>query len=127
MQKEAAAKAKQVEAKAEEEEEWEYGEYDEEDDEGAEESEDADEVVKLAEGEIDPKLKVKYSFLFKERDQMLPSERRWKWVKKECYPEELAELIERLSKKKTKQSKEEKKKNQKVAADEEEEGDQYIT
>ena len=85
-------------------------------------------MVKLAEGEIDPKLKVKYSFLFKERDQMLPSERRWKWVKKECYPDELAELIERLSNKKTNKTKDEKKRNNKVALEsDEDEGDEYVT
>lgn len=28
---------------------------------------------------------------------MVPSERRWKWVRKDCYPEELQELIEKLS------------------------------
>ena len=61
--------APKAQAAAEEGEEY----YDEED--YGEEEEDGDEEdvdVKLNEGEIDSKLKSKYSFLFKERDEMVP-------------------------------------------------------
>lgn len=36
---------------------------------------------------------------------MIPEERRWKWVKKEALPEDLAELMEKLSRKKSKKVK----------------------
>jgi len=36
---------------------------------------------------------------------MLPAERRWKWVKKDALPEDLADLIEKLSRKKSKKDK----------------------
>ena len=92
--KKEAAKAKAA-AKADEPEEY----YDEEYD--GEEAGSEDEDNKLDDtDEIDTKLRKKYAFLWKEREEMLPEERRWKWVKKECIPEELTTLIEKLSKKK---------------------------
>lgn len=36
---------------------------------------------------------------------MIPEERRWKWVKKEALPEDLSDLIEKLSRKKGKKAK----------------------
>jgi len=46
-------------------------------------------------------LKKKYPWFFgKDRDQLTPEERRWKWVKEENWPEDLKEFI--ASKKKTK-------------------------
>jgi len=36
---------------------------------------------------------------------MTPAERRWKWVKKDAIPEDLAELMEKLSRKKGKKVK----------------------
>jgi len=39
---------------------------------------------------------------------MLPEERRWKWVKKENLPDDLQELMDKLSKKKGKGEKKEK-------------------
>lgn len=55
--------------------------------------------------EIDPKLRKKYAFLWKDREEMTPEERRWKWVKKENLPQDLNELIEKLSAKKPKKQK----------------------
>lgn len=52
--------------------------------------------------EVDAKLKKKYAFLWKEREEMSNEERRWKWVKKECLPDDLTELIDKLSTKKQK-------------------------
>jgi len=57
-------------------------------------------------GEINPKLRAKYAFLFKTREEMTPTERRWKWVKKEHLPQDLKDLMEKLSKKKPKKSRE---------------------
>lgn len=31
--------------------------------------------------------------MFKDREDLTPLERRWKWVKEECYPEDLEKLI----------------------------------
>lgn len=53
----------------------------------------------MAEGdskEINAKLRSKYSWLWKTREEMTATERRWKWVKVESYPEELKTLIEML-------------------------------
>ena len=50
--------------------------------------------------DVDPKLKAKYAFLFKSREDLTPQERRWAWVKISAYPEELTNLIESLKKKK---------------------------
>jgi hypothetical protein len=46
---------------------------------------------------IDSKLKIKYSFLFKDHENLTAGERRWKWVKTEYYPEDLVQLIKDLS------------------------------
>jgi len=51
--------------------------------------------------EIDPKLKAKYHFLFKPREEMTPSERRWKWVRRDCLPEEMIKIISGPKKQKT--------------------------
>ena len=59
--------------------------------EGESDSEDSDEHVDP--NSVNPKLAAKYSFLFKKREDMTPAERRWKWVKKEALPKELADLI----------------------------------
>ena len=50
---------------------------------------------------------------------MTPDERRWKWVKKENLPADLAELMEKLTrpKKNKKVADKENKNNQKVATD----------
>lgn len=49
---------------------------------------------------------------------MIPQERRWKWVKTECLPDDLKELMDKLSKKKGKGSKAEKKEAKQNAKDE---------
>ena len=49
-------------------------------------------------------MKVKYAFLFKDHEDRTPAERRWKWVKEECYPEDLVQLIEFLRPKKGKKT-----------------------
>jgi hypothetical protein len=97
--KKEAAKAKAAEAE-EEGEEYYDEEYDAE--EAASESEGK---VEIDTEEIDPKIRTKFSFLFKERDEMIPEERRWTWVKKEALPEDLCELMEKLSRKKGKKVK----------------------
>lgn len=53
---------------------------------------------------IPAKLKQKYAFLWKTREEMTATERRYKWVKKECLPEDLQKLMDLLlgSKKKQK-------------------------
>lgn len=56
--------------------------------------------------DIDPKLKKRYLWLWKDREEMTPEERRWKWVKKENMPTDLIELMDMLSKKKQKVKKE---------------------
>jgi len=98
--KKEAAKAKAGAAEGEEEE---Y--YDEEYDAEEAGSESEGKVEAVDTDEIDPKIKVKYSFLFKERDEMIPEERRWKWVKKDALPEDLGELMDKLSRKKGKKVK----------------------
>jgi len=69
-----------------------------------EDYEDEDKPLKAK--DVDPKLKAKYAFLFKSREDLKPEERKWNWIKKEFYPEELTELIERLKKKPTKKDRE---------------------
>lgn len=85
-----------------EDEEAEYDpEYDQEYDYEYDAEEDGEDAKQNAEGlDIDPKLKNKYAFLFKTREEMTANERRWKWVRKECLPEDLSYLMEKLSKKK---------------------------
>ena len=100
MAKKEAAKAKAA-ADAEEEDEY----YDEEYDAEEAGSESEGKVEPTDTEEIDPKLRTKYSFLFKEREEMIPEERRWKWVKKETLPEDLGELMDKLSRKKGKKVK----------------------
>ena len=46
--------------------------------------------------EINPKLRQKYAFLWKSREEMTASERRWKWVKKESLPADLTKLMDQL-------------------------------
>ena len=41
----------------------------------------------------DPKLRAKYPFIWKPLEEWQPSERRWKWVKKECLPLDLKNLL----------------------------------
>ena len=75
----------------EEDDEYDDEYYDEEDDaEGDKESDVSD--VKI-DPDNDPKLKAKYPFLWKPPEEWLPSERRWKWVKKECLPLDLKNLL----------------------------------
>mmetsp|Transcript_30851 Transcript_30851/g.22438 ORF Transcript_30851/g.22438 Transcript_30851/m.22438 type:complete len:220 (+) Transcript_30851:396-1055(+) len=102
----------------EEEEEDEY--YDEEDED---EAEDSDESDKVDTTDVDASLLTgKYSFLFKPREEMTPQQRRWKWVKKECLPAEIKNILER----KPKKGKEEKKRERKVGTGEDE-GAEFIT
>lgn len=75
---------------------------------------------------MDAKLKKKYAFLWKEREEMTAEERRWKWVKKENLPEDLTELIEKLSTKKQKKVTVAKK-DKEESVEEEVEGAEYIT
>jgi len=49
-----------------------------------------------AAGEIPAKLRQKYAFLWKTREEMTASERRWKWVKKEMVPADLQTLMDKL-------------------------------
>lgn len=44
--------------------------------------------------EIHPKMKQKYAFLWRSREEMTASERRWKWVKKEALPVDLSKLMD---------------------------------
>lgn len=73
----------------------------------------------------------KYSFLFKEREEMTPDERRWKWVRKDAMPVELIDIIDKLSRKKVKKTADERKADKQVkatdAVDEGEEGEDYTT
>lgn len=86
-----------------------------------------DEDVKLEDpDEVDAKLKKKYAFLWKERDEMTNEERRWKWVKKECLPDDLTELIEKLSTKKQKKVTVAKKREEE-SVEEEVDQTEYIT
>lgn len=96
--------------------------YDEEYDQEQQQEEDQEsdsEKFSQNSDEIDERLKKKYAFLWKERDEMTPDERRWKWVKKENLPVDLAELMEKLTrpKKNKKVADKENKNNQKVATD----------
>lgn len=67
---------------------------------GGDEDEESDDEKAIDVKNIDPKLKTKYAFLFKAREDLTPQERRWAWVKKEFYPGDLTQLIEALKKKK---------------------------
>ena len=82
-----AAPAKPTDADDEYDEEYdEEGYYDEED------PDESDNEMKL-DGEIDSKTRAKYAFLWKPEENWTPQEKRWKWVKKECLPPELLELM----------------------------------
>jgi len=73
--------------------------YDEEDYGDEDEAGDAEsdgEIDHALAGEIHPKLKQKYAFLWKTREEMTASERRWKWVKKESLPMDLQTLMDKL-------------------------------
>ena len=91
----------------------EYG--DEYDDEYYDEEKDSDsdsekeDEIDFSGAEIHPKLRSKYGFLWKQREEMTASERRWKWVKKESLPVDLTKLMDQLmgSKKKKKEDREE--------------------
>jgi len=76
----------------------EYGDYydEEEDQDDGEVDADDEDVVVADSVEINPKLRKKYAFLWKQRDEMTASERRWKWVKKESLPSDLVELMAML-------------------------------
>ena len=77
----------------------EYGDYyDEEADYGEEEdAEESDaDTAAVDSTEINAKLRKKYGFLWKTREEMTASERRWKWVKKESLPEELVKIMDLL-------------------------------
>lgn len=86
-------------------EEDEYGEdyYDEEDYGGEDKGDDSDDGDIVGDSsEINSKLRQKYAFLWKTREQMTASERRWKWVKKEKMPADLTALMDALTNKKGK-------------------------
>jgi hypothetical protein len=100
----AKAEAKKANAAAEKAatKDEEYGDeyYDEEDygKEGGSDDEDEDAAAKVTDSkDIDPKLKKKYLFLWKDREEMTPEERRWKWVKPEQLPVDLKELMDKLT------------------------------
>jgi len=103
-----AAEAAEKQANAGEEEEQEYydEEYDEEEGEADASDEDNVTATKTDSKDIDPKLKKRYLWLWKDREEMTPEERRWKWVKKENMPADLIELMDLLSRKKQKVKKE---------------------
>ena len=46
--------------------------------------------------EIPAKLRQKYAFLWKTREEMTASERRWKWVKKDALPADLQKIMDML-------------------------------
>ena len=97
----AAAEAAKEKAGGEDEyydEEADY--YDEEDDEKKEDDASDEELTAADSSEIPAKLKQKYAFLWKTREEMTASERRWKWVKKESLPTDLVQLMDKLTKKK---------------------------
>ena len=75
----------------EEDEEYDDEYYDEEDDAEGDKESDVEEVK--IEADNDPKLRAKYPFLWKPLEEWKPSERRWKWVKKECLPLDLKDLL----------------------------------
>ena len=77
----------------------EYGDYYDEEDYDAEDDADADgdeDEIDFDSAEINPKLRQKYGFLWKTREEMTASERRWKWVKKESLPTDLTKLMDQL-------------------------------
>ena len=81
----------------------EYGDYyDEEDYDQEDDAEGEDEIFMDNSAEINPKLRQKYAFLWKTREEMTASERRWKWVKKESLPADLSKLMDQLTGKKKK-------------------------
>ena len=49
-------------------------------------------------------MRQKYAFIWKSREEMTATERRWKWVKQECLPEDLQKLMEQLTGKKKKKN-----------------------
>jgi hypothetical protein len=92
-------------------------EYDEEYDEEEESSEeDAAGDLEENEEEMDEMLQKKYGFLRRAREEMTPTERRWKWVLKECLPLDMLRYIALGQTKKKKKDKEEKKKVEDDAA-----------
>lgn len=56
--------------------------------------------------DVDAKLKQKYAFLFKPREEMKPDERRWKWVRKDCLPPEMQAIFSPQTKVPSKKHKE---------------------
>lgn len=50
----------------------------------------------LSGAEIPAKLRQKYAFLWKTREEMTASERRWKWVKKDALPADLQKIMDML-------------------------------
>jgi len=76
--------------------------------------------------EIDPKLRAKYAFLFKEREMMAPSERRWKWVRRDCLPDDMLKILSigASTKEKTKDDDKDNKGGQNVNKDD---GEDFIT
>ena len=108
------------------EEEYDEEQQQQEEEDGA--SEDSDAFSRNSD-EIDERLKKKYAFLWKEREEMTPDERRWKWVKKENLPADLAELMERLTrpKKNKKAGADKENKQTKVAGAGEKNDDDFLT
>ena len=108
-------------AEAKEGEEEYDDEYYDEEDEAAVASD--DDIIADAKDVIDNKLKQKYIFLFKAREDMTPTERRWKWVRQDCLPEDMKEILQ-IGKKKKKEKEDKKKLSKKGDTDDE---DDYIT
>lgn len=76
-----------------EEEEYYDEEYGEEEADKADSGEDSDGLTEADKGAIDPKLRMKYAFLFKPYEERAPIERRWKWVRKDCLPEDMLIIL----------------------------------
>ena len=53
-------------------------------------------MIATSSAEIPAKLRQKYAFLWKTREEMTASERRWKWVKEDCLPDDLKSLMQKL-------------------------------
>jgi hypothetical protein len=70
-------------------------EYDEEyyDEEEPADGDSSDGSIKASGDDIDAKLKQKYIFLFKAREDMKPDERRWKWVRQDCLPDDMKKIL----------------------------------
>jgi hypothetical protein len=109
--KEAKAKEQEKKVAAQEydaEEDEEYGEeYEDEEDSDSEVEADAEELEN--DEEMDETLRKKYNFLRKAREDMTPSEKRWKWVLKDCLPLDMLKYIALGQTKKKKKDKDEKK------------------